>query len=52
MVSPGHFGVARWDDLHPLDLRIPRNAPCPCGSGRRFKHCHGHLLGAPRGAGQ
>jgi len=18
-----------------------RNAPCPCGSGRRFKHCHG-----------
>jgi SEC-C motif/Glycosyl transferase family 2 len=20
-----------------------RNALCPCGSGRRFKHCHGHL---------
>jgi hypothetical protein len=20
---------------------IARNAPCPCGSGRRFKHCHG-----------
>lgn len=19
----------------------PRNAPCPCGSGKRFKHCHG-----------
>jgi uncharacterized protein len=19
----------------------PRNAPCPCGSGRRFKQCHG-----------
>ena len=18
----------------------PRNAPCPCGSGRKFKHCH------------
>ena len=18
-----------------------RNAPCPCGSGRKFKHCHG-----------
>ena len=18
-----------------------RNAPCPCGSGKRFKHCHG-----------
>jgi sulfotransferase family protein/SEC-C motif-containing protein len=22
-----------------------RNAPCPCGSGRRFKHCHGQLAG-------
>ncbi|MEK7245070.1 MAG: preprotein translocase subunit SecA, partial [Pseudomonadota bacterium] len=21
--------------------RVPRNAPCPCGSGRKFKHCHG-----------
>jgi preprotein translocase subunit SecA len=19
----------------------PRNAPCPCGSGRKFKMCHG-----------
>lgn len=19
----------------------PRNAPCPCGSGRKYKHCHG-----------
>ena len=23
-----------------------RNAPCPCGSGRRFKQCHGQLPGA------
>jgi preprotein translocase subunit SecA len=22
---------------------ISRNAPCPCGSGRKFKHCHGAL---------
>ncbi len=21
----------------------PRNAACPCGSGRKFKHCHGKL---------
>ncbi len=20
---------------------VGRNAPCPCGSGRKFKHCHG-----------
>ncbi|HHI88936.1 MAG TPA: hypothetical protein ENK01_03195, partial [Hellea balneolensis] len=23
--------------------RISRNAPCPCASGRKFKHCHGAL---------
>ena len=23
---------------------IRRNAPCPCGSGKRFKHCHGREL--------
>ncbi len=22
-------------------LDVPRNAPCPCGSGRKFKRCHG-----------
>ena len=20
-----------------------RNAPCPCGSGKKFKHCHGRI---------
>ncbi|MCK1636160.1 SEC-C domain-containing protein [Bradyrhizobium sp. 157] len=20
-----------------------RNAPCSCGSGKRFKHCHGRI---------
>ena len=23
--------------------KVQRNAPCPCGSGRKFKHCHGSL---------
>jgi preprotein translocase subunit SecA len=22
---------------------VPRNAPCPCGSGQKFKHCHGAI---------
>ncbi|MEM7446532.1 MAG: SEC-C metal-binding domain-containing protein, partial [Pseudomonadota bacterium] len=21
--------------------KVPRNAPCPCGSGKKYKHCHG-----------
>jgi preprotein translocase subunit SecA len=25
------------------DSRIGRNEPCPCGSGKRYKHCHGRL---------
>ncbi len=24
-------------------MDISRNAPCPCGSGKRYKHCHGAL---------
>jgi len=31
--------------LKPLDpaqlVGVSRNAPCPCGSGKKFKHCHG-----------
>jgi preprotein translocase subunit SecA len=23
--------------------KTPRNAPCPCGSGKKFKHCHGKV---------
>ena len=28
-----------------------RNDPCPCGSGLRYKHCHGAPGAAPAGAG-
>jgi preprotein translocase subunit SecA len=23
--------------------KVGRNTPCPCGSGRKYKHCHGRL---------
>ncbi|MEM6666320.1 MAG: preprotein translocase subunit SecA, partial [Pseudomonadota bacterium] len=23
--------------------KVARNAPCPCGSGKKYKHCHGKL---------
>ncbi len=23
--------------------KVPRNATCPCGSGKKYKHCHGRL---------
>jgi preprotein translocase subunit SecA len=25
------------------DRKIGRNDPCPCGSGKKYKHCHGKL---------
>jgi preprotein translocase subunit SecA len=24
-----------------VEAPISRNAPCPCGSGKKYKHCHG-----------
>jgi len=22
---------------------VSRNSPCPCGSGKKYKHCHGSV---------
>jgi preprotein translocase subunit SecA len=34
--APGPSQPASWG-------KVPRNAPCPCGSGKKYKHCHGRL---------
>ncbi|WNO52726.1 preprotein translocase subunit SecA [Stakelama saccharophila] len=31
------------DDPEAWKGQVSRNAPCPCGSGRKYKHCHGAL---------
>jgi preprotein translocase subunit SecA len=37
--------VAGFDETDPATWGNPgRNDPCPCGSGRKFKHCHGRLV--------
>lgn len=37
--------VADFDETDPKTWGNPgRNDPCPCGSGRKFKHCHGRLV--------
>jgi len=33
-------GVAQ---VYREDPKIGRNDPCPCGSGKKYKHCHGQL---------
>ncbi|MGH2525360.1 MAG: SEC-C metal-binding domain-containing protein, partial [Actinomycetota bacterium] len=32
--NAGNAAQARSD-------KVPRNAPCPCGSGKKYKKCHG-----------
>ena len=34
--APGPSQPASWG-------KVPRNATCPCGSGKKYKHCHGRL---------
>jgi preprotein translocase subunit SecA len=38
----GRRPQARIDPANPSTWgKVPRNAPCPCGSGKKYKHCHG-----------
>ena len=34
--------AAQQPVVHQVD-KIGRNDPCPCGSGKKYKHCHGKL---------
>ena len=41
------FRYKTGEEIDPNDPstwgKISRNAPCPCGSGKKYKHCHGAL---------
>jgi preprotein translocase subunit SecA len=43
VANGGERGVPQRGDARPPWAGTPRNAPCPCGSGRKFKHCHGRV---------
>jgi len=37
--------AAKFDPDDPSSWgKVGRNGPCPCGSGKKFKHCHGRLI--------
>jgi preprotein translocase subunit SecA len=40
VVDPETVRAASDSDRY---ARVGRNDPCPCGSGKKFKHCHGKL---------
>ena len=52
VASVADVGVLSADQRQALPItslpagweRSGRNAPCPCGSGKKFKHCHGTLV--------
>jgi preprotein translocase subunit SecA len=38
-------GTAQLDPANPATWgKVQRNAPCPCGSGKKYKHCHGRFV--------
>ncbi len=43
--APGRQGGKGGGKANPADPstwgKVPRNAKCPCGSGKKYKHCHG-----------
>jgi preprotein translocase subunit SecA len=44
MPGPAVAGPAEVDPNDPQSWgKVQRNALCPCGSGKKFKHCHGAL---------
>jgi preprotein translocase subunit SecA len=39
--EPGGPDVAVKQEPVKVGPKIGRNDPCPCGSGKKYKHCHG-----------
>ncbi len=44
--EPVEEAAAKPEQQQPFvrgDKKVGRNEPCPCGSGKKYKHCHGKL---------
>jgi preprotein translocase subunit SecA len=55
---PGQFNPQQGNNVEQMPVKnpkvdprnpatwanVPRNAECPCGSGKKFKHCHGRIV--------
>ena len=40
-LNRGEEPVAAHTPVHRADNKVGRNDPCPCGSGKKYKKCHG-----------
>ncbi len=43
--SHGGGSEAAVETVHRKEPKVGRNDPCPCGSGKKFKKCHGAAVG-------
>jgi preprotein translocase SecA subunit len=50
--SEGAAGPPAAQPLQRAAPKVGRNDPCPCGSGKKYKQCHGRADGAPPPAQQ
>ncbi len=41
--EPGALPAEPHSPFVRLERKVGRNEPCPCGSGKKYKHCHGAL---------
>lgn len=42
LIADPTIGAAEPEDTPPMMVqKVGRNKPCPCGSGKKFKRCHG-----------
>jgi len=48
--SERRASILKWNSAMLQEIKMRglkktgRNDPCPCGSGRKFKHCHGTIM--------
>ena len=45
LLSQAHSKTQQEQKTQPIKVekKVGRNEPCPCGSGKKYKHCHGKL---------
>ncbi|KAF0129922.1 MAG: Preprotein translocase subunit SecA [Bacteroidetes bacterium] len=47
LLSQAHSNTQQKEVTQPViaEKKVGRNEPCPCGSGKKYKNCHGKMLG-------
>ena len=47
LLSQAHSNTQQKEITQPIrvEKKVGRNDPCPCGSGKKYKNCHGRLEG-------